>query len=127
GRPIENWANQAMGFGRLPPTYRGHGVKIGVIGSGIDASHPDLAERVASGIDIAGQDEKMWGDDLVGYGTHQAAIIAGHDTDIGVVGIAPDAEIHVCRVLPGGRFGDLIEALDYCIAQEVDVIDLGVG
>jgi subtilisin family serine protease len=127
GRPIENWANHAMGFDRLPPTYRGHGVKIAVVGSGIDASHSDLAERITSGIDIVGHDEKLWGEDLVGRGTHQVAVIAGHDTDAGVTGIAPDAEIHVCRVLPGGRFGDLIEALDYCIAQEVDVIDLGVG
>jgi subtilisin family serine protease len=126
-RPVENWANQAMGFDRLPPTYRGHGVKIAVIGSGIDATHPDLAERVASGIDIAGQDEKSWGEALAGYGTHQAALIAGHDTDSGVVGMAPDAEIHICRVSPGGRFSDLIDALDYCIAHEIDVVDLGVG
>jgi len=126
-RPGAGWAHRAMGFDRLPPTYRAHGVKIAAIGTGIDASHPDLAGRVTAGVDLVGQDEKSWGEDLVGHGTHQVALIMGYNGDGSGGGVAPDADIHVCRVLPDGRIGDLIEALDYCIAQEIDVVDLAVG
>ena len=127
-QPIESWATQAMGFDRLPPTYRGHGVKIALVGSGVDGAHPDLVDRIAGGISLAaGQDEKSWAEDIVGRGTHHAALIGGLDNGRGVVGVAPDAELHICRVLPGGRFSDLIEALDYCIANEVDVIHLEVA
>jgi len=124
---VESWANRAMAFDRLPPTYRGHGVKIAIVGSGVDVSHPDLADRIAGGINVVGQDDKSWGEDLIGRSTRYAAIIAGLDNGRGVVGVVPDVELHVCKVLPGGRFSDLIEALDYCITHQVDVIDLGVG
>ncbi|GAB1688759.1 S8 family serine peptidase [Krasilnikovia sp. M28-CT-15] len=120
----DGWARRAMGFDRLPPTYRGHGVRIAVIGSGVDAGRLDAAEGIMGGIDVIGQDEKSWDQDLIGRATHHVALILGHDGDH-LVGLAPEAEVHVCRVLPGGRLSDLIEALDYCIAQEVDVIDLG--
>ncbi|GAB1644519.1 S8 family serine peptidase [Krasilnikovia sp. MM14-A1259] len=118
------WARRAMGFDRLPPTYRGHGVRIAVIGPGVDAGRLDAAEGIMGGIDVVGQDDKSWDQDMVGRATHHVALILGHDGDQ-LVGLAPESEVHVCRVLPGGRLSDLIEALDYCIAQEVDVIDLG--
>ena len=37
------------------------------------------------------------------------------------VGLSPEAEIHICRVTPGGSAAELIEALDYCIERQVDV------
>ena len=41
------------------------------------------------------------------------------------MGLAPEAEIHVCRVTPGGSVGELIDALDYCIERQVDVAMIG--
>src|SRR5260370_562937 len=43
------------------------------------------------------------------------------DDGTGIVGLAPEAEVHVCRVSPGGSAAELIEALDYCIHQRVYV------
>ncbi len=40
-------------------------------------------------------------------------------------GLAPEAEIHICRVSPGGSAADVIEALDYCIEHQVDVAMVG--
>jgi subtilisin family serine protease len=111
-----------MGFGWLPPTYRGNGVRIALIGSGAAIGHPDLSGQIEHGRDLIGRDEeKGWQEDLIGTGTHHATLIAGRDDGTGIVGLAPEAEVHVCRVSPGGSAGDLIEALDYCIAQHVDV------
>ncbi|MGW1811180.1 S8 family serine peptidase [Streptomyces sp. NPDC002078] len=120
------WGQQAMRLDRLPPTFRAFGIKVALLGSGVSADHPDLKERVRSGVDLVGTDEG-WARDLTGAGTHAAGIIAAADTGKGVIGIAVDAEIDVCRVMPDGRFSDLIAALDHCIEREVDIAHIAVA
>jgi hypothetical protein len=123
----EGWSRRAMGFDRLPPTFRGHGVKVAIIDSGVATTHEDLAERVLGGRDVVNQDDKSWQEDVVGFGTLAAGLIAATQDRSKVTGLAPEVELQVCKVSPGGRFGDLIEALDYCLTQNVDIVDLGVG
>ena len=124
---LVSWGALAMGFDRLPPTHRGDGIRIAIIDSGAAIGHPDLAGRLASGLDVLGRDDKSWQHDRIGTGTHQAVLIAGRDDGSGVVGLAPEAEMHVVRVAPGGHCADLIEALDFCIDQAVDVAVLSAG
>ncbi|MFJ3303275.1 S8 family serine peptidase [Streptomyces sp. NPDC086549] len=121
------WGQQAMRLDRLPPTFRAFGVKIAVIGSGVSAEHPDLRQRVRSGVDLVHGTDEGWARDTVGSGTHAAGIIAGADTGKGVIGIAVDAEIEVCQVMPDGHFSDLIAALDHCIEREVDIAHIAVA
>ncbi|WP_224739320.1 S8 family serine peptidase [Streptomyces sp. PSKA30] len=121
------WGQQAMRLDRLPPTFRAFGIKVGVIGSGVAAEHPDLKQRVRSGIDLVRGTEEGWAHDTAGTGTHAAGVIAGADTGKGIIGTAVDAEIEVCQVLPGGCFSDLIAALDHCIEREVDVAHIAVA
>jgi subtilisin len=125
-RALDSWGARVMGFGGLPPTYRGSGVRVALIDSGVATGHPDLSGRIEHGHDLIGRDEeKGWQEDLIGTGTHHATLIAGRDDGTGIVGLAPEAEIHICRVSPGGSAADLIEALDYCIEQQVDVAMIG--
>jgi subtilisin family serine protease len=42
-------------------------------------------------------------------------------------GFAPDAEIHVIKVFPGGQFSNLLEALDYCVDLDIDIVNLSLG
>jgi len=126
-RPLSSWGAQIMGFGMLPPTHRGQGVRIAVIGSGAAATHPDLVNRLTDGRDVVGEDDKTWREDLIGTGTHQAVLIGGQDDGTGVTGLAPEADLHICRTAPGGTCADLIEALDYCIEQEIDVALISDG
>ncbi len=121
------WGQQAMRLDRLPPTFRAFGIKVGLIGSGVATEHPDLKQRVNSGIDLVRGTEEGWAYDTVGTGTHAAGVIAGADTGKGVIGTAVDAEIEVCQVLPGGCFSDLIAALDHCIEHEVDIAHIAVA
>ncbi|NGO06730.1 S8 family serine peptidase [Streptomyces sp. HC44] len=122
-----SWGQQAMRLDRLPPTFRAFGVKIAVIGSGVAAEHPDLKQRVRSGADLVRGTEEGWAQDTVGTGTHAAGVIAGADTGKGVIGIAVDADIEVCQVLPGGCFSDLIAALDHCVEREMDIAHIAVA
>ncbi|GAA4923293.1 subtilase family protein [Stackebrandtia albiflava] len=70
----------------------GEGVKIGVIDTGIDARHPDLAEAVTEGTAFGDTDSLT---DPVGTGTAVASVLAGrgHGQDAGVLGVAPGAQI----------------------------------
>lgn len=122
------WGQIQMGLHRIPETLTGKGVKIAIIDSGVDASHP-LLRHIRLGLDLTnGSDPQTWTQDLVGHGSHCAGIIAARD-DAGKMlrGFAPESEIHVLKVVPGGRFSSVIEAVDYCLEREVDVVNLGVS
>ncbi|MGW7528884.1 S8 family serine peptidase [Streptomyces sp. NPDC054783] len=121
------WGQQAMRVDRLPPTFRAFGIRIAAIGSGVSTEHPDLRQRVRSGVDLVRGSDEGWAHDTLGSGTHAAGIIAGADTGKGVIGIAVDAEIEVCQVMPDGHFSDLIAALDHCIEHEVDIAHVAVA
>ncbi|WP_323376179.1 S8 family serine peptidase [Streptomyces sp. RB17] len=126
-RQSYGWGQQAMRLDRLPPTFRAFGIKIAVIGTGVSAEHPDLSERVRAGVDLVRGTQEGWAHDPVGSGTHAAGVIAGSDTGKGIIGIAVDAELEVCQVMPDGHFSDLIAALDHCIGCEVDIAHIQVA
>ncbi|HEY3869986.1 MAG TPA: S8 family serine peptidase, partial [Actinocrinis sp.] len=52
---------------------------------------------------------------------------SGRDDQTGIVGLAPEAELHCLKAMPGGYSSDLIEALDYAIAERLDVVQLSVN
>jgi subtilisin family serine protease len=118
------WGQQLM---RLDPTggqYAGAGVRVGLIDSGCDNTHP-LLRHVGNGKGFT-DGEANWNQDAVSHGTHCAGIIGAASTSQGVVGCAPEAELHVFKVFPGGRTSDLLDAIDECIERELDLIDISV-
>ena len=71
---------------------RGEGVKIAIVDTGLDASHPDLAGRVASLENFVGDGAPYPGGEV--HGTAVAGVIASKaDNGIGIVGVAPEARI----------------------------------
>jgi len=121
------WGQRMMKLDRLSAEHAGAGVKIGLIDSGCDTAHP-LLGRVAQGVDLTrDNDVSGWRADELGQGTHCAGIIAGSgNPPQGVAGFAPAAELHVFKLVPGGHFSDLIEALDQSIERQLDVVNLGI-
>jgi subtilisin family serine protease len=126
-RQASGWGLTAMGLDRIPPTYRGQGVKVAIIDSGAATTHPELCNRVTRGIDLVGDENKQWSVDVVGHGTHCAGVIGAADNGVGMLGIAVEAEMHACRIFPGGQYSEIIQALDYCIQNEIDVVNLSLG
>ena len=122
------WGQIQMGLHRIPETLTGKGVKIALIDSGVDTSHP-LLRHIRLGVDYtnSGTPQSSWAQDVLGHGSHRAGIIAARDDSGRMLrGFTPEAEIHIIKVVPGGRLSSVIEALDYCLEREVDIVNLGV-
>jgi len=131
GFPRQNaigWGARAMRLDQLPPHFRGQGIKIAVIDSGAATSHDNL-NRIRAGFDIMNKrtDPSTWTEDTLGHGSHCTGVIGASDPAWGIRGFAPEAEIHVCKLFPGGQISQLIEALEYCIEHGIDVVNMSLG
>ena len=123
---LHSWGQRLMGMDPIAGRSSGNGVRIGLIDSGCDNSHP-LLRHVTQGKDfIVGGTDTSWNQDVVSHGTHCAGIINAAATEQGIVGCAPAAELHVFKVIPEGRISDLLAALDECIERELDLINISV-
>ncbi|MGW7386376.1 S8 family serine peptidase [Streptomyces sp. NPDC054794] len=127
GRALTGWGSQAMRLNQIPPTYRGHGIRIALLDSGVDTGHPDLKDTVQHGHDFTGATNGTWGVDATGHGTWCAGIIAAADNRTGITGIAAEAELHALKLFPGGHLSDLLEAVDYCITRDIDIAQLNLA
>jgi subtilisin len=122
------WGLRAMKIDQLPPAFRGRGVKVGLIDSGVAGSHNSLERSLKEGIDLTSDDPNGWKSDENGHGTFSAGVIVGNPAEgAGIRGCAPEAELVVCKVHPDGRYSDLLQALEYCIQKQVDIVCLNVA
>jgi len=106
----------------------GSGVKVAVIDTGIDYTHPDLDLNYAGGYDYVNDDDDPMDDN--GHGTHVAGIIGAEDNDIGVVGVAPGVSLYAVKVLDNrgsGWISDIIAGIDWAVENEMDVANLSLG
>lgn len=119
------WGISRVG-GAAAPTGRAF-----VIDSGVDLDHPDLNVNVADSRNFVSKGRDNGGDDTDGHGTHVAGTIGAIDNNIGVIGVAPGAEIVAVRVLGnnGGSYSDVIAGVDYAaqIGQPGDVANMSLG
>jgi subtilisin family serine protease len=134
---VVQWSQRLMRMDQ-PGSLTGAGIRVGIIDSGCDNTHPalrhvvhgkDFTNRQTGRQDSEGRrSDTGWTDDLLGYGTHSAGLVtAAPGAGQGIAGCAPGAEVHAFKVFPGGRLSDLLAALDECISREVDVVCLSVG
>jgi subtilisin family serine protease len=109
--------------------YNGKGVKIAVLDTGVDATHPDLKNQVIAAKNFStSTDDK----DHVGHGTHVASIAAGTGAKSGgkYKGVAPGASILAGKVLDDTGSGDdsgILAGMEWAAAQGADVVNLSLG
>lgn len=107
---------------------KGAGVRVAVIDTGVDCSHPDLAANCATGFNAF--DKKKAPLDDQGHGTHVAGTIAAVADGKGVVGVAPLATIVPVKVLDakgGGRLTTIIKGLIWVGNNNIDVANMSLG
>jgi subtilisin family serine protease len=109
----------------------GLGVKVAIIDTGIDYTHPDLGSCFGSGCKVMGGYDFVNDDtdprDDHGHGTHVAGIVAANGA---VVGVAPQAKLLAYKVLNqngSGQTSDVIAALERAVLDGAKVANLSLG
>lgn len=124
-------ALSAMNVSRAHQIATGDAVRIALIDTGVDTTHPDLAERITFARDFVNDGLGAVGED---HGTAMAGVLAAdaHNGE-GIVGVAPGADILSFRACwEAGRRGlcttfSLARALNVAIVQDVSIINLSLG
>lgn len=109
--------------------YTGQGVKVAVLDTGIDATHPDLAGKVAGSANFTDDPDVV---DHYGHGTHVASIIAGSGAASGgrYEGVAPDASLLIGKVLDNqgsGADSQVIAGMEWAAQAGAKVVNLSLG
>lgn len=81
----------------------GAGVRVGVIDTGVNAGHPDLAGKVVAWRDFVSGRPTPYDDS--GHGTHTAGIIAGRSAGGAPIGVAPGASLVVAKAIAADGVG----------------------
>lgn len=106
----------------------GDGVRVAVLDTGIDYTHPDLASNYGGGWDFVNDDSYPMDDE--GHGTHVAGIIAAADNTFGTIGVAPDATVIAVKVLDAGGSGNfdwILQGIVYAVVEaDADVINMSL-
>ncbi|WP_092777111.1 S8 family serine peptidase [Actinokineospora terrae] len=105
-RSGEQWDMDLIKAGAAHAVSTGSkGVLVGVLDSGIDATHPDLAHAVDPSKSAgcvsgkADQSPQAWAPTTSVHGTHVAGIIAAADDGLGITGVAPGVRLASVKVV----------------------------
>lgn len=132
-----DWGMEATGaVTGFASGYKGQGIKVGIIDTGI-GPHTDLA--VAGGMNFAvtpnyGDNNLDDHDPNGGHGTHVAGIVGALDNTIGVRGVASEVELYALKIFDydggvqyGGDLPEVLLALDWAIANDLDILNMSFG
>ncbi len=129
-----HWNLHQIKLDKARKNYKGHGVHVAILDTGIDPTHPALTSVVTQGYNArAGEDPNDWLD-RNGHGTHVAGIIAATMEDAYVRSIAPKATLYAVKVLDetgNGYLSDLINGLSWIYShpnnRKVNVVNMSLG
>ncbi len=111
--------------------YNGSGVTIGIIDSGLTDNHRDIDyDKIASKRNVITGDVSSV-TDTTGHGTMVTGIIAAAtDNGIGMASLANQAELVIIKAFAEGRdtrVTHIVEAINYAIEHDCDVINMSFG
>ncbi|MBZ9751786.1 S8 family serine peptidase [Deinococcus sp. HMF7604] len=124
----DTFAQIGLQSGGDAPT--GRGVKVAVLDTGVDLSHPDLTVLPGNAVSFVASEPTA--DDLHGHGTHCAGVVAGSATPASGrrYGVAPDVTLLVAKVLDASGFGtddQIIDAIDWAVDQGAEILSMSLG
>src|SRR3989344_855276 len=138
--PVLPFLDDALPQHSIPSAWQsgftGKGVKIAIIDSGIDATHPMLSGKVIASQDFTGEGTA---NDFYGHGTHVAGIAAGTNANGALYnGASPDALLLNARVLNSqgvGTTSGVIAGINWALDPDsnpatddaADIINLSLG
>jgi serine protease len=105
---------------------KGAGVRVAIMDTGISMYHPDRGNVVGSVSFVPNEAVE----DFEGHGTHTSGTIAAADNDIGVVGVAPQADLLIAKVMDNtgsGQVSWLISGIEWAVNNNAKVISMSLG
>lgn len=133
----EQWANKQVGVEKawsLAGNKGSKNIKVAVIDTGMDYTHPTLKSNAIAGYDFRDGDADpmdLTSQQNPGHGTHCAGSVGGSGlVDGGIVGASADVSIMPLRFLGADGSGDLnsgIKAIDHAIQNGAHVISASWG
>lgn len=119
-------------IGCLDTSRVGRGVKVAILDTGIERTHPAF-----TGIDFDGKVRNFTGvgavddvSDIDGHGTHCAGTIFGRDVNGTRIGVAPGiTDVLVAKVLgtDGGSFEGIADAVQWAYAHGAHILSMSLG
>ncbi|MCL4836406.1 MAG: S8 family serine peptidase [Thermoanaerobaculia bacterium] len=126
---------EPLGLAAAHAWATGAGVRVAVVDTGVDLSHPDLEGRVVLARSFAPSGHPSFTEDI--HGTAVAGVMAARaGNGIGIVGVAPGAELIALKACWPERPGDrqavcdsysLARALDFALSQVPRILNLSLG
>ena len=130
------WNLTQVGAERAWGSTTGAGFRVGIVDTGVDLQHEDLASKIAAHTrckSTGGDPGKCSGSgqDDHGHGTHVSGIVAAYrDNERGIAGVAPDAQLVVAKVLDAkgaGDDGDVVAGIKWVVDHGARVVNLSLG
>jgi subtilisin family serine protease len=106
----------------------GEGVKVAILDTGMDYTHPDLAANYKGGYNAIVSTASHMDDQ--GHGTHVSGTIGAVQDGKGVAGVAPKASLYAVKVLDkngSGQYSWIVDGIDWAIANHMQVINMSLG
>lgn len=130
---IQNLSSQEIPYGvemigaeQVWSKTKGAGAVVAVLDTGIAMYHPDRGNVIASASFITDQTVE----DFHGHGTHTAGTIAAADNTVGVIGVVPEADLLIGKVLGNegeGTISALISGIEWAVENGAHVISMSLG
>jgi len=135
-RSTHTWGLEATGALACWGAFgaRGQGVRVAVLDTGVDPSHPDLANRLARFAEFDGKGQLVAegvsaARDTDGHGTHVCGTIAGGRASGRWIGMAPECKLLVAKVLgrAGGTDEQILKGMEWAVAQGAEIINMSLS
>jgi subtilisin family serine protease len=126
-----DWGLKLLGVPDEWKRTKGRGVRVAVLDTGADMFHAergDLATAIVATADFT-HSRFAW-HDRQGHGTHCAGVIGARHDDRGVVGIAPECELLIGKVLGDDGSGSSVgisQGIDWAVTFRPHVISMSLG
>jgi serine protease len=131
----EQWNLTQIGAPRAWAKAQGAGITIGIVDTGVDLGHEDLAAKIVASTNCIGANDNAsachgGAQDDQGHGTHVSGIAAAvTDNGKGIAGVAPQAQLLVAKSLKSdgtGALNDVNAGIKWVVDHGARVVNLSV-